>query len=59
MRRPQLARETVGLVELGGDRRHFGGGEALHLLAQRIGRLAKAEIEGRHGIGYHDFLSTG
>ena len=51
---PQLARKAVGLVDLGGDRRHLGRREALDLLAQRVGSLAKAEIEGRHRVGDHE-----
>ena len=53
---PQLAREAVGLVDLGGDRRHLGRGEALDLLAQRIGGLAQAEVERRHRIGDHGIV---
>ena len=51
---PQLAREAVGLVELGGNRRHFGRGKALNLVAQCVGGLAQTEVEGWHGIGDHD-----
>ena len=54
---PQLAREAVGLVDLGGDRRHLVGGETLDLLAQGIGGLAQAEIERRHCVGDHDLLA--
>ena len=54
--RPELAREAVGLVDLGRDRCHLVGGKALNLLAQRVGGLAQAEIERRHRIGDHDFL---
>src|SRR5262249_54045072 len=50
---PQLARETIGLVELGRDRRHFGRGKALDLLAQGVGRLAEVEVERRNRIGNH------
>ena len=39
-------REAVGLVELGGDRRHFFGGDALHLVAQGIGGLAQPKSNG-------------
>ena len=56
--RPQLAREAVGPVDLGGDRRDLVGGEALDLLAQRLGGLAEAEIEGRKGVGDHGFTIT-
>ena len=58
---PQLAREAVGLVDLGGDRRHLVGGETLDLLAQRVGGLAQTEIERRHCVGDHDLscLSEG
>ena len=51
---PQLAREAVGLVDLGGDRRHLVGGEALDLVAQRVGGLAQTEVERRHCVGDHD-----
>src|SRR5437899_2251516 len=54
---PQLAREAIGLVELCGDRRHLLCRKALHLVAQGIGGLAQAEVEGRHGIGDHGFLA--
>ena len=50
---PQLAREAVGLVDLRRDRRHFRRGEALDLVAQRVGGLAEAEVERRHRIGDH------
>ena len=53
--RPQLAREAVGLVDLGGDRRHLVGGETLDLLAQGVGGLAQTEIERRHCVGDHVF----
>ena len=54
--RPQCARELVGLVDLGGDRRDLVGGEAAHAGAQLVGRLAEIEVErgkivGDHGIG--------
>src|SRR5215203_3372774 len=51
---PQLAWEAIGLVELGGDRRHLGRGKALDLITQRVGRLAQAEVESWHSIGDHD-----
>ena len=54
---PQLAREAVGLVDLGGDRRHLVGGETLDLVAQRVGGLAQTEIERRHCVGDHDFFA--
>ncbi len=54
---PQLAREPVGLVDLGGDRRDLGGGEALDLVAQRVGGFAQAEIERRHRIRDHRYLT--
>ena len=38
--------EFVGLVDLGGDRRDLVGGEALRRLADRVGHLAKIEVEG-------------
>ena len=47
--RPQLAREFVGLVDLGGDRRDLVGGEALRRLADRVGHLAEVEIEAGFG----------
>ena len=43
--RPQLAREFVRLVDLGGDRRDLVGGEALGRLADRVGHFAEVEIE--------------
>ena len=52
---PQLAREAVGLVDLGGDRRHLVGGETLDLVAQGVGGLAQTEIERRHCVGDHVF----
>ena len=54
---PEFAREPVGLVDLGGDRRHLGRGEALDLVAQRIGGLAQAEVERRHRIRDHLHLT--
>ena len=51
---PQLAREAVGLVELWAIGATCFGGKALHLVAQRVGGLAQAEVEGRHGVGDHD-----
>jgi hypothetical protein len=51
---PQLTREAVGPVDLGGDRCHLGRGEALDLVAQRVGGLTQAEVERRHRIRDHD-----
>src|SRR6185437_2664565 len=50
---PQLAGEFVGLVDLRGDRRDLVGGEAGGGFADRIGRLAEAEFQGRAVVGDH------
>ena len=51
--RPELAREPVLAVDPLGKRRDPVGGEARHALAQHVGGLAEAEIEGAGGVGKH------
>ena len=54
---PQMARELVGLVDLGRQRRNLVGGEAAHARAQLVGRLAEIEIQGREIVGDHGRVS--
>ena len=49
--RPEIARELVGLVDLGCTRRDLIRGKIANRLADRIGGLAKIEIEGTNSIG--------
>ncbi len=46
--RPQLDRETVVGVNLGGDRRDLVGREPPRCIADRVGHFAKVEIEAGH-----------
>ena len=39
--------------ELGRNRRHLVGREALDLVTQRVSGLAESEVEGRHRVGDH------
>ena len=43
---PQVGRELVGAVDLGGARRDLVGGELPHRRAQHVDRLAVVEVEG-------------
>ena len=54
--RPQLARERVGLVDLGGNRRDLVGGERAHRVAQLVGRFAEAEVERRIVVAEHGWV---
>ena len=49
--RPELARKPVLAVDPLGERRDAVGGEARHAVAQHVGGLAEAEIEGRGALG--------
>src|SRR5204862_5508413 len=49
--RPQTARELVGLVDLGGERRDLVGGKSAHAGAQLVGRLAEIEVERWEVVG--------
>src|SRR5208282_3690459 len=44
---PEVGRELVAAVDLGGARRNFGGGELLHRGAQHVDGLAEMKIERR------------
>ena len=51
--RPQMPREFVLLVDLGGDRRDLVGREALGRVADRVGHFAEVEVEA--GVGHSGF----
>src|SRR5262245_63932245 len=50
---PQLTRELVAAVELGGQRCDPIAGEAAHALAQLLGGFAEVEIEAGEIVGDH------
>ena len=56
---PEIGGKVVDAVDLGRPRRDLLGGEAAHLVAQRVGGLAKAEIEIGQAIGNHRWISLG
>src|ERR1700724_1176749 len=51
--RPEIARELVALVDLGGARRDLVAGKVLHRLADRIRGLAAIESEHPLRVGDH------
>ena len=51
--RPEVARELVGAVDLGGARRDLVGGEVGDRLADGVGGLAEVEIEHFLRVGDH------
>ena len=55
--RPQVAREGVGLVDLGGQGRDVVGGEPRGCIANGLSRVAEGEVEGgdrAHGVSRVD-----
>jgi hypothetical protein len=48
---PEVARELVRGVDLGGARRDHVLGEGEHRVAQQVGCLAEAEVEARNLVG--------
>ena len=48
--RPEVAREIVVAVDLGGARRDLVGGEAAHGVAQHVDGLAEVEVEARKPV---------
>ena len=54
--RPQIARERIVAVDLGGARRDLGCGEGAHAVAQHVDLGAEIEIEHGVAIGWHHIL---
>src|SRR5690606_31017636 len=50
---PEVGRELVLAVDVGGARRDLVGGEAHDRGAQHVGGLAQVEVQRRQGVGDH------
>ena len=53
---PEIARELIAAVDLGGTRRDLVLRERMHRLADRIRGLAEVEVEHPVGVGNHGRL---
>src|SRR5581483_5749021 len=54
--RPQIAREAIGAVDLGGTRRDLVLREIAHRVAQHFEVAAKTEIKSRQAVRQHRWL---
>ena len=57
--RPEVARELIALVDLGGPRRDLVAGEILHGLADRVRGFAEIEVEHPMRVGDHGRAASG